>query len=252
MLEEFLVTEVFKYFLVFARVGAALSVMPGFAERYIQSRTKLAIALMFTVILTPVIQHKLPVIPENLGLLTGVIATEVFVGLFLGTITKIFVDTLMTAGDIISQLTGLGAAQIFNPSLGQQSGVYSTLIYTTGILMIFVTDTHHLFLGGIVKSYTVIDPMHLMPMGDFSDTVARLVSRSFALAVQLSAPFILMSFMLYLGMGLLARLVPGINVFFVSMPIQVALGLMILAITIPVMLLWFMNALQSDLHVFLP
>ena len=252
MLETFLAEEVFKYFLTFARIGAALSVMPGFSERYIQRKTKLGMALLVSIIITPIIQDKLPPIPENVGLLTGVLATEVFVGLFLGTITKFFADSLMTTGAIISQLSGLGSAQIFNPSSGQQGAVYSTLIYATGILMIFVTNTHHLFLGALVKSYTVIDPVHLMPIGDFSDTVARLVSRTFALAVQMSAPFILMSFMLYLGMGLLARLVPGINVFFVSLPIQVGLGIMILAITIPVMMVWFINAMQSDLHMFLP
>jgi len=89
-----------------------------------------------------------------------------------------------------------------------------------------------------------------LPVDDFSETVARTVSTVFLLAVQISAPFIAVGTIFYLGVGLLARLMPQIQVFFVAMPLQIALGIMMLALALPIVMHWFIINFEETLSLF--
>ncbi len=113
--------------------------------------------------------------------------------------------------------------------------------------MIFVSDLHHLMLMSIADSYTVFRPGAPLPLGDFSQSVIRVLSDSFVLGIQFAAPFIVVGTIFYAGLGLLGRLMPQVQVFFIAMPLQIMLAFFIMALTLSAGMLWFLSRFQESL-----
>ena len=100
--------------------------------------------------------------------------------------------------------------------------------------LMFVTDSHHLMLRALADSYGVFHAGDIPPVGDFSDAAARLVADCFTLGVKLSAPFLVFGLVFFLALGLIQRLMPQVQVFFVTQPLQIMSGFIILAVTLSV------------------
>ena len=86
--------------------------------------------------------------------------------------------------------------------------------------------------------------------GDTADSFARLIANSFVMAIQFATPFIVFAIVFYTGMGLLARLQPQMPVFFVALPLQIMISLVIMSLVIPAILLWFVDRLEASLNFF--
>jgi flagellar biosynthetic protein FliR len=169
------------------------------------------------------------------------IGGEIVVGVFLGTVARLMLSALETAGAIVSLQLGLSTAQVFNPLLSQQSAITGAFMTVFGVLLIFLTDTHHLMLRGLVASYGLFPAGSFPGFGDLSDTVAHIVSASFRLAVELAAPFIVLGTIFFVALGFLSRLMPQMQIFFIILPIQVAGGLVVFAFTLYAVMQWFLD-----------
>src|SRR5690606_19770419 len=120
-----------------------------------------------------------------------------------------------------------------------------------GLVLIFVTDLHHLLLQALLGSYQFF-PAGTVPITqDMAATISLTVSKSFMTAVQIAAPFLIVGLVFYLGLGLLARLMPQMQIFFVAMPVQIAIGIMLFAMMIAAGSLFWLNTFQSDFVNFL-
>jgi flagellar biosynthesis protein FliR len=152
----------------------------------------------------------------------------------------------------VSFQLGLSTAQIFNPLLAQQSAITGAFLTVFGVLLIFLTDTHHLMLRALIASYELFPPANFPGLGDLSDTVAHLVAASFRLAIELSAPFIVLGTVFFIALGFLSRLMPQLQIFFVILPIQVAGGLVVFAFTLYAVLQWFLDDFTQTLTTIVP
>ena len=101
------------------------------------------------------------------------------------------------------------------------------------LLVIFALDLRRLMLRALVESYQLFVPGEALPFGDFAEMIARVMSKTFLLAFQLATPFIAAATIFYLGVGLLARLMPQVHDFFVAMPLQITLGLIMMSLALP-------------------
>ena len=250
MLDELISGDVFSLSLVFARVGSAIMLMPGFGETFVAPRIRLMIALATTVIVTPVVSQYLPPMPTEMLAATVLVVGEVVIGIFLGGITRLLISALHIAGVIIGFQTSLANATFFDPSNAQQGAVFAAFLNLLGIFVIFASDLHHLMLMGVADSYTLFRPGMTLPFGDFLETVIRLISESFALGMQLSAPFMAVAIIFYAGLGLLGRLMPQIQFFFIAVPLQIILSLAVMAMTLSAGMLWFLSHFQDTLYRF--
>ena len=244
MLEQILSTGMFAFLLVFARVGSAAMLLPGFGEAYVPPRIRLVVALVLAFVLTPPVAAVLPPLPDSPWRLLLVLGGEIAVGLFLGTAARLLLVGLQTAGMIVAFQINLANALANDPASAQQGSIAGNLFMAVGVLLIFATDLHHFLLRGLLDSYGTFLPGALPPAGDMADMVTRLVSASFTLAVQIAAPFILVGLIFNLGIGLLARLMPQIQIFFVAMPLQILLGLMVLLLSLSVGMMWFLERFE--------
>ena len=241
MFAELVPFEAFQFFMVFARMGSALLLMPTIGEAYISPRIRLLFALAITLITTPVVADTIPPLPDSIMALFLLVGTEILVGVFIGQIMRILVSTLSTAGTVIAFTAGFSNAMLFNPMISSQGSLHSVLLSMLGSLVILATDVHHLMLGAVVDSYRMFTPGVIPVMGDMSNTIARTVADSFTMGMQLASPFLLMSIMYNVLLGLLARLMPQFQVFFIGLPLQIMLGLALFGIVISSLMLWFMR-----------
>jgi flagellar biosynthetic protein FliR len=241
-LQELLPANLFAVMLVFARTGTALSLLPGFGELTVPQRYRLLFALFLSLILAAVLAPLLPPLPASPVQLCVLLFGEVVVGFFLGTVARILLTALEIAGGIISLQLGLSAAMVFNPTAQQQSPLTGSLLMVLGVVLLFATDTHHLMLRGIVDSYALFAPGVVPPLSDLSDAMARIVATSFLLAVQISAPFIVIGTIFFAALGLVSRLMPQLQLFFIVMPVQIIGGFLVLAFTLAAMMRWFVDA----------
>ena len=245
MLSAIVPADLFTLLLVFARIGSAMMLLPGFGEVYVSGRVRLLLALALAVVLTPVVGAALPPPPSGILGYAAVVVGEVLVGLFLGALTRMFLSALHVAGVIVAYQSSLANATLFDPSTAQQGSMTGAFLNALGVFLIFTADLHHLMIGALADSYRVFLPAAPFPVGDFSDAAARALADSFALAMRIAAPFIVVGVTFYLGLGLLARLMPQVQVFFIAMPLQIILGLAVLALTLSVGMTWFLTYFEA-------
>ncbi len=247
MLQEILQTDLFVFFMVFARVGAAVMLIPGFGETYVPPRMRLMIALGISLVVAPVVSASIPPLPESPVALFLMLGGEILVGLFIGSFARILFFTLQTAGMIIAYQIGLANALVTDPTAAVQGALFSAFLAILGVVVIFESGLHHLLLQAVVDSYGLFAPGHLPPLDDFSNMIARVVADSFDLAMRIAAPFVVVALVFYLGLGLLGRLMPQVQVFFIVLPVQIALGLIVLAITLAAGMMWFLGMYGDEI-----
>ncbi len=234
------------FMLVFARVGTLVMLLPGIGEQMISPRLRLALALLMTLVLLPLARPLLPAAlepPAMIALLVG----EIAVGLVLGLATRMVVAALQTAGNIVAQQIGLAFAMTVDPTMGGQQAAIGNFLTLLGLTLIFVTDLHHLAIGAIRDSYTLLPPAGVPATGDAAALAIKAVGRGFSLGVQLAAPFIAFGILFNLGLGVLSRLMPQLQVFFLALPASILVGMLILLAALGAV----MGVFVADLGAFL-
>jgi flagellar biosynthetic protein FliR len=226
------VLQVYAGALVFARIGAMVMVMPGIGEPAVPQRIRLSFAVLFSMLMAPLVGQSITHVPAGVGALGGAVLHEVLIGLMIGSVLKLFVSSLTTAGEIISLQTTLSFAQTTNPSGAQTSTAVATFLSMLGLTLIMVTDLHHLFIGAMVKSYEIFPFTRAVPIDDAATLAVRTVADSFKLGLQLSAPVLVFSIVFNLATGLVGRVMPSFQIFFVTSPLSVILGLSLLGLSL--------------------
>jgi flagellar biosynthetic protein FliR len=231
--------------LIFARVGAVLMLLPGIGESYVPPRVRLSLALVLSLALWPIVGGALPALPATLGAMAGWIIREILTGLAIGAILRSFMTALTTAGEIVSMQTTLGFSQTANPMQAQPGTTLSAFLMLLGVTLVFATNTHHLFIGGIVGSYEAMAPAKPMIVPDFTQMAIRTLSQSFMLGVQLAAPVLVFALIFNLASGLVARVMPSFQVYFAAAPLSVILGLSVFALSLGVLGTVFIDRYRS-------
>ncbi len=249
---QFLVPELlFAYLMVLCRVGSVFVMLPGFGEVFISPRIRLSLAVLVSFVMYPLVKPLLPAMPPSAYGLFALIFKEVLIGLFIGTFARMILVCLEVGGMIISTQMGVSAAVMFNPVLATQGSLLSVLLTMAGIQAMFLTDMHHMFFYAMQNSYAIFPPMDAAPIEQISDSFSKIVSQSFKVAVQLSAPFLILGVVFFVGMGLLSRLMPQMQIFFVAMPLQILLGLVLVSLCFSTLILFYLDFFQEAMNLLL-
>ena len=220
----------FTFMLVLCRTAGAVMLMPGLGESEPPAMLRAGLAIGIAVLLVPVIAPMIPPEPPSFLRLAGMIATELFVGGLLGWLARLLALALPVAGQIISLTTGLSSVLQPDATLGAQSAAIGKLLNMLAPVLILSTGLYALPLNALAGSYSVFPAGSVPDSGDLLETAVRTVGASFALALRLASPVILVSMIWQLALGLLSRLVPQIQVYFLALPGQVLGGILLLAL----------------------
>ncbi len=225
--------------------------LPALGETAIPQRVRLIMALAASFLIYTSVRSILPPMPESPIMLVVLIFFEIFIGLLIGTAIKLLMSALHTGGTIIAMQTGLAMAQAFDPAQGGQSALMSTFLTLMAVVLIFVTNIHHMMISAMYDSYILFPVGGELKMNDFAEIVVRTVANSFFLGVQIASPFIVYGLIFNIGLGILARLMPQLQVFFIAMPLNIVAGFMILGIVLAAGMNWFLQNMEGALGAFL-
>jgi flagellar biosynthesis protein FliR len=245
---EALTGQVIAFMLVFARVGAMCMLFPAIGDEQVPPRVRLSFALLLSLIILPQALLRLPPDPETFPALAALLMREILIGLMIGAAVRILVSAVVTAGSIIAMQTGLSMAMMFDPSQGGQSTAIGRFMGLAALVLLLSANLHHLLIGGIIKTYSLFMPNAPMMVEDFALLAGRMVSQSFALGVQMSTPFLVFGLLFNVGLGLIARLTPQIQIFFVAQPLSLLLSLALLAVSMGAILTWYIDAFGAELR----
>jgi flagellar biosynthetic protein FliR len=250
-IQEFMTQGVFAFILTFVRIGSAMIIMPGLGDTFTPQRIRLTIALGLSFAMSPLVKQYMPdPIPGTFVLFT-LIAIEFIIGIFIGTIARTLMAALDTAGMVISMMSGLGNAQVFNPGFSTQGSLLGTLLSLTGIVLVFTANLHHLLFMALIGSYELFPVGYVPEPGGMSQMMGKVVADSFRIGVQLSAPFIIISFLIYVAMGILARLMPQIQVFILALPVQILASLSVFVMAVSAIMLFWLQQFEDGMSYFL-
>ena len=250
-LEDFLATGVLAFILTFVRMGSAVMIMPGIGDSFVSQRIRLLTALGFSFVLFPLIVPSLPSPVPGTFVLFSMIVMEFIIGLFIGTVARVFMTALDTAGMVISFSSSLSNAQLFNPALAQQGSLVGAFLSVTGIVVLFAANLHHLLIMGLVESYQFFPVGAIPDTGSMAQLMAKTVSASFNIGVKIGAPFLVMSMLIYVGMGVLSRVMPQIQVFLLALPLQILLALVTMSFVLSAGMLYWLTQFEQGMVFFL-
>jgi flagellar biosynthetic protein FliR len=245
---DWLPNTAFLYLLLFSRIGAILMLMPALGEDMIPMRMRLSFALAFTLVVYPLLSPSLPAMPDDVMTIIGLIFHEIAIGIILGAIARITVMATQVAGAIIAFQTGLSSAMTADPTqTGVQGAVFGSFLSFLGMVLIFATDLHHMALAATYDSYMVFPIDAPLMFDDAAQLAIRTVAGAFSVGVQMSAPFIVFGLVFNLGAGILARLMPALQVYFLLMPANIMVGLVLFATLLTMMMGWYLSHFEAHL-----
>lgn len=224
MAHNYLLSEVYAFFVIFCRVSAMMLMLPGFGERVIPPQIRVFFALGMSLVLYPILESLIPTMPNTPAGLVVYLFFEIAIGLCIGLVARCLLSVLDIAGNVAGFSSGLSSAQVFNPMQGSQESLMTTIFTFGAVTLMLSTDLYMVFFKAIVYSYKIFLPGEWMKIGDFSDTITQTVNRSFALGVQLSFPFVIVGLVFQITTGLVNRLMPQLQILFIGMPLQILLG----------------------------
>ena len=230
-------------FIVFLRVGPVMSLFPGFGERSVPARVKLMLAIMFTLVVSPAVAPLVTDIVRQPPPLAWLILSETAIGLMLGIGIRLFLLALQTAGSIAAQATSL--AQILGNASITPLPAIGHLLVVGGLALAMMMGLHVRVAEMMVLTYNLFPVTELPDTGAITSWGIRQVAASFALAFTLAAPFVIVSLLYNLTLGIINRAMPQLMVVFVGAPVITAGGLALLFLMAPTMLTIWVQAIEA-------
>lgn len=233
------------FLILFARVGAMLMLLPVFSEDAIPPRIRLLMALGTTAGLWSLLGERVIPAGQDEAMLPAVLIAELLTGLAMGMIVKMMFHAAAMAGSIVSLQIGLSSALVPDPSQGGQAPLISRFVAVAAAVFCMALGVHHLWIASLVQSYALFPVGGLPAAGDFARLAVEAIGQSMALAIGLAAPLLVYGIVFNVALGLSARLVPAIQVFFISQPLNILLGLALFATVFGAMLTGFAQAMAD-------
>ncbi len=250
-LQQLVTQEAYAFLIIFMRLAAAMALFPGFGDNTVPMNVQVLVSLLFSFVALPVVGPDLPPPPASMIGLGSLIASEVLIGTFIGLVPRLLTAGLGFAGHIISILGQMANAQIFNPQLDTSGAIVSTFLTLGAITALFATDLHHLMILAVVDSYTLFPPGEFLPLGDSASILTTFLDASFLIGLQLAGPVILVSVVMNVTMGVMGRLAPQIQVFFIIQPLITWMAVLFFSITVTTMMLLWVGFFEEHMLRFL-
>lgn len=233
----------FHFLLVFSRIGSVVMLFPGIGEAFVPARVRLLLAMAITLLVFPPLIPSLPSPPAQVADLFLLIGREVLIGVFFGSLLRLIMLVVDTAGSIIAMQAGLSNAMVLNPAMASQSPLPGAFLGVAALALVFITGLDHVMLRGMIGTYQVFPAGEDIIVGDMLQAYAHLVGQSFTVGVELSSPFIIAGLLMYISLGFMQRLMPQIQLFMVTLPIELLGGMILFAASVGVILtVWLQYA----------
>lgn len=241
----FSVKEFIILFLIFLRISSAFVSAPFFGNKIIPVVVKLFISLVVSYIIFLSVNHSaIKEVPTG-WLLFIYSFKEVITGLIIGFTLQFVFFAVSYAGTLIGFEVGLNMAEVFNPSEEVSSNVIGELLYYSAIMIFILINGHHYLIRALQQSFNVIGIGIFSYQEPLYQTLIRLAGSVFVIAVKIATPILISFFLINIAEGIISRMIPNMQVFFVTQPLKVGLGLFILGLISPIYIYMIKNLLRD-------
>jgi flagellar biosynthetic protein FliR len=244
---SFLPAYAAAFMLIFARIGTMVMLLPGLGEMSVSPRIRLTIALMLAAVLFPLHRAAYQINLQAPGPMIIALAQELAIGIVLGLTARLTISALQVAGSVVAQQLGLGFVTTVDPTQGQQGVILGNFLTLLGITLIFATDLHHMVIAALHDSYRLFQPGEVPAVGDVAMLVTRIIAGAFRVGIQLAAPFLVFGLVFNLALGVLSRMMPQMQVYFVGVPLSIMVGFLILLLVVGAMMGGFLDYVRGVL-----
>lgn len=245
---SFLDQYMYSILIIFCRVGTFCIFLPPVGEMNISARIRLLFGIAFSYIVAITIFNIIPSYPKNILEFSLVIFQEIIIGISFGVIVRAFLSALHVLGMTFSLQSGLSMGMIFDPSQGSQGSIFGNLLSMTFIVLFMIADGHLRLIEVIYQSYDAFPiASFFYNSGSFIEAVLRACSDAFNIGVRLAAPYIVVGIAINLAFGVLSRIMPQMQVFFIMLPAQILIHLFVFFIATGSAMLWFLGYYQEHL-----
>jgi flagellar biosynthesis protein FliR len=234
------------FILVFVRITAIIVMLPVFGTDFLPIQLKAGFSLLLSILVFPfVMAHLHGPVAFSIPLFVLGIAKEVFVGVAIGFASTVLFAVVQFAGMLIDRQSGMSMVELIDPTTEMEVTFTGQFLFLIFMIVFLVTNCHYFLIIAIQKSFEVIPLLGVhIPSDRLAGFLTDMVGNIFGLAIRLSAPVFVVLFLTSLGLAIVARTVPQINVFFVGLPLQISLAIITTMITLPILTTIFRRAVD--------
>ncbi|MHC4586984.1 MAG: flagellar biosynthetic protein FliR, partial [Planctomycetota bacterium] len=228
-----IIEKLFGFVMVLTRISAFFLILPVFGWKSIPARIKVAMTILITIFFSMIIP--VPIDSREVSVVESVLllANEATYGLALGLIAAFVFASVKFSGRIIERQMGLAMAQILDPLTGENTQALGALLEMIFILLFLSANGHHLFLLIISRSYEAFPAGSIPTISALTVGIIKAGSTLLMAGFKLSAPILATFLVLMVILAVFARMVPEMNILFISLPLRVGLGLLMVAMFLP-------------------
>jgi flagellar biosynthetic protein FliR len=228
----------------FFRISGLFAIAPLFSQRGIPTHLKVMLALTLSLIISPIIPLQGFAVPEHLIDVISLAVREMLVGVLIGFVFYSLFIAVQMAGAFIGFQMGFAIVNVIDPITSQQVSILAQFKFIMAMLIFFLLDGHHMMLQAIVSSYKLVPLGQAMFQFSLHTEIAKLITGIFVIAIKLGAPVMATLILTDVGLGVISRTVPQMNIFIVGFPLKIALGLFFMAAALPIFGVVFRKALM--------
>jgi flagellar biosynthetic protein FliR len=220
--------------LVLCRVAGIFTALPLFGSKAVPTQVRVFVIFMITLVCFPALTVTPPPMPDDVFSLGLLLLREVAIGLLLGFITQVIFAAIEFSGQIIGMQMGFTIANIIDPTRGTQTQLMSVLQTLLASLLFLSLNIHHLFLGTIVDSFRIIPLGALRLNNEIINFIIQTSADVLIIGVRLAAPVMVSLLLTSVALGIMARSFPQMNIFMISMPLNIGIGFLVLGATLTI------------------
>ena len=229
--------EQFKSFvLILIRISIVLFMFPILGSGIWPNLLKAGAALMISIVLFPVVQPDPALFPETTLGGAGLIVSEFVLGLIIGLAVRLFLSAVQLAGQLVGFQMGFAIANVLDPDSGNQGPILAQMGYWVASLVFILLDGHHILLSTLADSFAVVKVGSLGFSDGLFHKMLEISGDMFTIAVKLGAPAIAALLMTSAAFGILAKVVPQMNILIAAFPVKIVVGLFFFGVCLEALL----------------
>ena len=235
------------FLLMMTRISGIFIVSPVLGSMNVSVLFRAGMALAFTFLLFPVLDDGSVTAPDTVAMFAASVAAELFIGWLIGLAAYMVLSAISMAGKVMDMQVGFAMVNVMDPTSGQQIPLIGSFLYNLSIIVLLVTNGHHIIISALVESFRIVPVLGMSWDPVVTNIVASMATGIFLTGMKIAMPVIFANFLTNVGLGILARTMPQLNIFVVGMPMHVIIGLGVLAMMMPFYVL-FLDVVFNDVY----
>ena len=240
--------QLIAFLLVLTRTSGIFFISPFLGSMNVSARIRAGAAIAIAVILFPVVVKESVVqAPATIMMFAFTVAKEMFVGWLIGLVGYVTLSTVNLAGKVMDMQVGFAMVNMMDPTTQQQAGLIGTFLYNLTIIYFLITNGHHVILSALTESFRIIPLDSMVWNTSLPQFIVDLTAGIFLNGMKIAMPVTFAILLTNVGLGVLARTMPQMNIFVVGIPMQLMIGTSMISMVLPFYLL-FLDVIFNEMY----